>query len=169
MTKRRTAAQRRKEKTQAWFKKTFANANRLAKPPEVIRVRDRDTLEANGEWFSPNGHRAIAEIRAVFILIGGPMCAKMRFDDIPKGTANDWTEQQKAAWRTFWLWQDTMNRPDNRGGRKLYRQAFEATLLFVEGVGPRAIEKKIRVRQGVGKARQLLITGVKKYSEIAGW
>lgn len=161
---KKTKAQKQRERMKEWFRKTFRAANRNLRAVDIIRIRDGDTIRMN-DSLGHLGHKAIEEIRMAMILCGAPDTPRMRFDDIPKGSANDWSEGSKAIWRNFWLWQDSLN----RHGTRSEKQAFHAVLWFSYGCGPREIEKKIRVRQGTGKASQFIHMGVTRYCEVAGW
>jgi hypothetical protein len=163
---RKTKAEKRKLRMREWFKKTFRAANRNIRAIEIIRVRDGDTIRANRQ-LGPEAHRALREITKAILLLGAQATPRMRFDDIPKGTANNWSDYDKMVWHSVWLWDDLMGASDERGGNARSRKAHQAVLLFADprnAMGPRDIERKVKSRNGTFK--QMLIEGVMCYLEI---
>lgn len=140
----------------------WKNKHRQYKIPVYLAVNYKQNIGT--EWdtasvnngLGPYAHRALEEIGMCLSFFDSVTTGNLNPEHI-SSTNDDWSDLMKQAWSRWRLWNVLVAKEEN---------VREATILFARGERLRAIEKKLRIRQGHGKARALIDTGIEKYAVL---
>lgn len=163
---------RRKPKkvVRVWKKKEVSKNFKMARVnyPACVPIRlpnDPFALIANA-WLAlrlgPAAFWAVDEMRAVMLLSGWKPVSGANYDRVPGGTG-EWNNKQIEMYRRYRTWAYVMSLDEP------LCKCRDAAIFYVMGYGLREIERDLNVRQGAGRGKQMIETGIRWYCEMAGW